>query len=106
MRRNDTKRTNYFNGLNTMMRRRLTMIVTLLTFAVSGFVYAAHSLVSAARADKGALGTAVNAAKSIAAAVTASAPGFSQASVMKPAVIPVKPVAPNTAKRKACTLKA
>jgi hypothetical protein len=105
MRRDDTKRTNHFNGLNTMMRRRLTMMITLLTFAVTGSVYAAHSLVSAARDDKGALGTAVNAAKSIALAVKATTPGFN-ASVMKPAMVPVKPVAPKTAKRKACTLKA
>ncbi len=82
------------------------MMITFLTFAVTGSAYAAHSLVMAARADKGALGTAVNAAKSIAAAVASSAPGFSQASVMKPAMIPVKPISPHTAKRKVCTLKA
>lgn len=81
------------------------MMITLLTFAVTGSSYAAHSLVMAARADKGALGTAVNAAKSIALAMKATAPGFNQASAMKPAMIPVKPVAPNTARRKACTLK-
>lgn len=82
------------------------MMITLLTFAVTGSAFAAHTLVSAARDHKSALGTAVNAAKSIALAVKATAPGFNQASVMKPAMVPVKPVTPHTAKRKACTLKA
>lgn len=78
------------------------MIITLLTFAVTGSAFAAHALVSAARAE-GAFGTAM---KSIALAVKATAPGFNQVSVMKPAMVPVKPVMPRTAKRRACTLKA
>jgi len=73
------------------------MITLLLTFAVSGSVYAAQSLAAAARTENSALGTVIGAAKSIARAVKTSA--------VVPATVTVKPVAKTVARRKACTFK-
>ena len=96
------------------------MITLLLTFAVSGSVFAAQSLVVAARADNSRLGTAIGAAKSAARAMKASAVTLSEAikanapfaqptgavSAVERSIVTVKPVAPKTAaRRKACTLK-
>ena len=79
------------------------MIAALLTFAVSGSVFAAQSLMAAARADNNRFGTAMR-------AVTSIALGLTDAIKINPAAVrPVRATAPATPKaavrRKACTLK-